>query len=490
MNSKFTEVKFSFTTDFQLEMLRFILQDKESLLVLPKIKPKYFTLIEHSLIMEGIMKFYRRYSRIPDKPLLIEYCHKITESKEYSSLIIKDDIQNIHQIINNLFKYPLKNSDIIKENIYKFIAYIEMKKLNESMDFMDFSRYEEYQNRVSEIIANSKPINLNGENEPLMMVRGTVKRQLRRKIDPDVIPTPYWQLNDLSNGQGYSKGSIFVILDKPKAKKTFTLINVSRGYLSMRKNVLYIDTENGKNQIMERMVQSTLNKTKLEMLSSEYDKIEQRHMRKYRRLGVEFIVERVPALIGNVNTIRDIIKRLELEYGIKIHVLVIDYAGKLASTKGDKEAIDRINNVYIELDNLASELELDCIWTAQHVKRDAYKHRQTKYEDNDIAEAISIVRNAQCIMGLNSTPEEEANGIQRLEVVVQRDGKSQGRCLFNIDLDRQRWKEFSKEARKLYDNTQGKQVESMINQESEEETMPKRNRHADPEKANKKGGDI
>lgn len=480
-----TGEKFSFTPDFQLEVIRFILQDKESPLIISKVKSQYFTLIEHGLIMESILKFYRRYSRIPDKPLLIESCQKLLESKEYNNLVIKDDITNIHNIINNLFKIPLKNGDIIKENIYKFVAYIEIKHLNETMNFMDFSQYETYQSKITNIINNSKPSKLN-EDEPLMMVRDTVKRQLRRKIDPDIIPTPFWQLNDLSNGQGYSKGSIFVLLDKPKAKKTFALINVSRGYLSMKKNVLYIDTENGKNQIMERMVQSTLNKTKLEMLSSEYDKIEQRHMRKYRRLGVEFIVERVPALIGNANSIREIIKKVELDYGIKIHILVIDYAGKLASIKGDKEPIDRINNVYIDLDNLASELGLEAIWTAQHVKRDAYKHRETRYEDYDIAEAISIVRNAQCIMGLNSTQEEEENGIQRLEVVVQRDGKSSGRCLFNIDLDRQRWKEFTKEARKLYDNTQGKEVDAKINQENKKRVNP----NANSEKANKKGGDI
>lgn len=484
-NKLSTGEKFSFTPDFQLEVIRFILQDKESPLIIPKIKASYFTLIEHGLIMEGILKFYRKYSRIPDKPLLIESCQKLIESKDYNNLVIKDDITNIHNVIHNLFKIPLKNGDIIKENIYKFVAYIEIKHLNETMNFMDFSQYEVYQNKITTIINNSKPSKLN-EDEPLMMVRDTIKRQLRRKIDPDIIPTPFWQLNDLSNGQGYSKGSIFVLLDKPKAKKTFALINVSRGYLSMKKNVLYIDTENGKNQIMERMVQSTMNKTKLEMLSSVYDKIEQRHMRKYRRLGVEFIVERIPALIGNANHIRDIIKKVELDYGIKIHILVIDYAGKLASIKGDKEPIDRINNVYIDLDNLASDMGLEAIWTAQHVKRDAYKHRETRYEDYDIAEAISIVRNAQCIMGLNSTPEEEENGIQRLEVVVQRDGKSSGRCLFNIDLDRQRWKEFTKEARKLYDNTQGKEVDAKINQENKKKVNP----NANSEKANKKGGDI
>ena len=152
------------------------------------------------------------------------------------------------------------------------------------------------------------------------MVKGVTRRQLMRKISPNIIPTPYWQLNALSNANGYPKNSIFVLLDRLKARKTFGLINISRGYLSMKKNVLYIDTENGKNNIMERMIQSTLNKTKLDLLSGEYDKIEQRHMRKYKRLKVEFIVERVPALVSDCNTIKNIINKVESELDLKINV--------------------------------------------------------------------------------------------------------------------------------------------------------------------------
>lgn len=189
-------------------------------------------------------------------------------------------------------------------------------------------------------------------------------------------------------------------------------------------------------------------------------------MRKYKRLGVEFIVERVPALVSDANVIKGIIKKIEADTGIKIHILMIDYAAKLASISKDKDDTERINNVYIDLDNLASELELEAIWTAQHVKREASKRKGTRYEDNDIASAISIIRNAQCIIGLNSTDDEEEHGIQRMEIVVQRDGKSHGRCLFNFDSDRQRWKEFSREAREKYDKTLGKTVDEMIKKES------------------------
>ncbi len=473
--------KFAFTIEFQTEVLRYLVQSKESPLVLNKIKPGYFALIEHALILEGIAKFYRKYKKTPSKPMLIETVKEILDGKSYVDLVTKDDIPNINKIIGELYDTQLQDEPAIVDNIYKFAAYIDMKSLVEEMDFSNFNAYEDYQNRVTKIIRDSKPMK---EEEPLMMVHDTARRQLLRQTDPDVVPTPYWQLNNLSNGNGYIKGSIFVFLDRPKAKKTFSLINVARGYLTMKKNVLYIDTENGKNQIMDRMIQSTLNKTRMELLSGSFDAMEQRHMRKYRRLGVEFIVERILALVEDTNKIKAIIQKIEAERGIKIHVLVVDYGAKLASTLHQKEDVERINQVYIDLDNLGAEMGLDAIWTAQHITREGAKHKATVYEDNDIAGGISIIRNAQCVIGLNSTDEEEEHNVQRWEIVVQRDGKPHGRCLFNIDLERQRMKEFTREARSKYDETQGLTVDKLIKRKVA------KNANADPEKANHKGGDI
>lgn len=473
--------KFSFTIEFQTEVLRYLIQSKEAPLVLNKVKPGYFALIEHALILEGINKFYKRYKKIPSQALLIETVKQLLDGRNYVDLVTKEDIPNINKIISGLYSQPLQDDLAIAENIYKFAAYVEMKSLTEEMDFSNFNLYEEYQNRVTQVIRDSKPIK---EEEPLMMVRDTARRQLLRQTDPDVVPTPYWQLNNLSNGNGYIKGSIFVFLDRPKAKKTFSLINVARGYLTMKKNVLYIDTENGKNQIMDRMIQSTLNKTRKELLSGGYDTMEQRHMRKYRRLGVEFIVDRVLAMVEDTNKIKSIIQKVEAERCIKIHILVVDYAAKLASTLKQKEDVERINQVYIDLDNLGTEMGLEAIWTAQHITREGAKHKATVYEDNDIAGGISIIRNAQCILGLNSTDEEEEHNVQRWEVVVQRDGKPHGRCLFNVDPERQRMKEFTREARSKYDETQGLAVDKLIKRKTS------KNANADPEKAKHKGGDL
>lgn len=474
--------KFTFSIEFQLEVLRFLIQGKESFLYVQKIKPGYFTLIEHSIVVEALVKFVKKYQRIPSEVLMVEQVKTLLEGRDYVDLVTKDDIPNIHKLISELYNKPLKDVDIVLENIHKFIAYIELKALNESMDFSDYNSYETYQAKLTKILQSSKP---QKKDEPLLMVSGTAMRQLMRKVDPDVVPTPFWQLNRLGNGDGYPKNSLFVLIDRPKRRKTFALINIARGYLAMKKNVLYIDTENGKNQLMDRMIQSTLNKTKREMLTGDYDKMEQRHMRKYKRLGVEFIVERVPATIADCNTIMNLVRKLETEKDIKVHVIMIDYAAKLASIARDRDDVERINNVYIDIDNMGDELGLDAVWTAQHVTREGAKHQETKYEDNDIASAISIIRNAKCVMGLNSTQDEEEHNIMRMEVVVQRDGVPSGRVMFNMDPERQRMKEFSKEARAKYDESIGKQVDDLLKKRKRVS-----NPNADPEKRSKTSGDI
>lgn len=476
---KFKEqVKFSFSPDFQLEILRFVLRDKEGGLVLKRIKANYLVLIEHALIFEGITKYFKKQGKMPSENILKQVIKELLESKAYIDLVTKDDIPNIEKIISNLYHIPLSDSDYIKERIYQFSTYVEMKNLNDSFDLDNFEQYEEYSRKIEKVLQKSKP---KKEDEPLYMIRDITERQFRRQSEPSVIPCPFRQLNELTNAGGYPEHSVNVILDKPKAKKTFFMVNLARGYLRMKKSVLYIDTENGQEQIMDRFIQSSINKTKKELYSGEYDKLEAKHLRKLARFGVELVVERVPAMITNTPYIREKIIQLRNQ-GIDIKVLMVDYAGKLASIAGDREDFERISNVYIDLSNLAEEMKLDIIWTAHHITREGKKHRKTRYDENDISGSIAIVRNAQVIMGLNATEQEERDDILRAEIVVQRDGLPSGRALFKCSTETQRCTEFTREQRKEYDRVYGEQLDNSLKSSS--------NPDANIEKYNKKQGDI
>ena len=472
-------IKFSFSPEFQFEILRFVLKDKEGGLVLKRIKSNYLVLIEHSLIFEGISKYFKKQGRMPSENILKEVLKELLESKTYVDLVTKDDIPNINKLISNLYHIPLSDSDYIKEKIYQFSTYVEMKNLNDSFDLDNFEQYEEYSRKIEKVLQKSKP---KKEDEPLYMIRDITERQFRRQSEPSVIPCPFRQLNELTNAGGYPEHSVNVILDKPKAKKTFFMVNLARGYLRMGKSVYYVDTENGKDQILDRFIQSSINKTKKELYSGEYDKLESKHLRKLARFGVELVVERVPAMITDCNYIRDKIIKFRNQ-GLDIKVLFIDYAGKLASIARDKEDFDRISNVYIDLQNLAEELNLDIVWTAHHITREGKKHRATRYDENDISGSIAIIRNAQTIFGLNSTAQEEQDDILRAEIVVQRDGLPSGRALFKCDVERQRCKEFTREQRKQYDEVYSGVLDSMMK-------SSKDNPSANKEKYEKKSGDI
>lgn len=476
------KIKFSFSPDFQLEILRYILRDKEGGLVLKRIKPSYLVLIEHSLIAEGIFKYFKSKKKVPSKNILKQEVKELLESKNYVDLVTKEDIPNVNKIINNLFSEPLNDPDYIKEKIYQFSTYVEMKNLNDSFDLDNFEQYEEYYHKIDKILQKSKP---KKEDEPIYLIKDVVERQFKRQAEPPIVPSPFRQLNDLTNAGGFPTGSVIVLLDKPKAKKTFFLVNIARGYLRMKKTVLYIDTENGKDQIMDRFIQSSLNKTKKEIYTGEYDKLEAQHMRKLARFGVELVVERVPAMVTDCNYIRDLILKLKAQ-GININVLMLDYAAKLASINKDKDDFERISNVYVDIQNLAEEFHLDCVWTANHITREGAKHRETRYEENDISGAISIVRNAQCIIGLNATQQEEDDGIQRLELVVQRDGLPSGRALFKVDVERQRAVEFTKEQRKKYNEVYGEALDKSLKKNTKKNSNP----DANAEKRNKLTGDI
>ena len=474
-----TKTKFSFSPEFQLEILRYIIKDKEGGLILKRIKPNYLVLIEHSIICEGIIKYYKKQNKIPSENVLKEVIKELLEGKQYADLVTKDDIPNIDKVISNLYHLPLSDADYIKEKIYQFSTYVEMKNLNDSFDLDNFEQYEEYSRKIEKILQKSKP---KKEDEPAYMIRDMVERQFKRQSEPSVIPCPFRQMNALTNAGGYPEHSVNVILDKPKAKKTFFMVNLARGYLRMGKSVYYVDTENGKDQILDRFIQSSINKTKKELYSGEYDKLESKHLRKLARFGVELIVERVPAMTTDCNYIRDKIIKFRNQ-GIDVKVLFVDYAGKLASIARDKEDFDRISNVYIDLQNLAEELNLEIVWTAHHITREGKKHRATRYDENDISGSIAIIRNAQTIFGLNSTAQEEQDDILRAELVVQRDGLPSGRALFKCDVERQRCKEFTRDERENYDKVYSGVLDSMMKNSKD-------NPSANKEKYEKKSGDI
>lgn len=442
--------EFKFTTEFQWDLLRFSAQDKNGYKAVEKYEDHYFTLIEHQVIAYTIKRIYKRDGAIPGETKLREEILKTLNSTEFVNLVTKDDQTNILKLIKGMYNNLVVDRDYIYNNTKLFRTYIKFKDIIENIDINDFDSYANVSKQIENSIADEDEIE---DFKSSFLLTDIKNRQFRRQEVNTIFPTPYKQINALTNAGGYEAGSIIVLLDKQKKGKTAALVNVARGYLKMGKKVLYIDLENGEHNIFSRLEQSIMGLTKTEILSGEHDKKVEKRFRKYKRIGGEIFVKRMPALITNSYDLKMLIKTLYNEYGFQTDVLVVDYAAKLQSNNG--KSLDdhkRISDVYIELNNLAIEMGIEHVWTANHVTRVAAQTRMaTRYKGEDIALCIDIVRHAQAIYGLNRSEIEDEANYFRMELVEQRDGKPNGRAVFNMNLETQRSTELTNAERNIYD---------------------------------------
>jgi len=219
---------------------------------------------------------------------------------------------------------------------------------------------------------------------------------------------------------------------------------------------LVIDLDNGEDDWHSRLEQCLMGHTKAELLDedSAREAIERKRFRYHRRVRGEIVVKRMPSLVTTANDIENHMNFLYNEFGFKPEILVVDYIGKMGCISGKDSLHERVSEAYIDMANLALKMNLEHVWTAQHVTREAAKVREkTRYESTDIAGAIDVSRHVQAIFGLNRSVKDEQDGLVRMEVVDQRDGVPRGRAIFHVDNEKQLLTEFTKAEMEDYRNS-------------------------------------
>lgn len=458
-------MKFDFTIDFQLDLLKYTVLDKNGYKALELYEDSYFSVTHHAIIAHALKTYYKRKRKVAGKAILLEEVTRLFNSRDYVNNITDNDREEILDTVNKLYKGVVTDGDEILEKTERFANYVELKDCVENVDLLDYNSYEPFARKIQKAIS---PRIRKIEERGSFLIKDIKQRQLRRKDTSSIIPTPFWQVNKLTNAGGYSKGSIIVVLDRSKKFKTGMLVNVAIGYLRGKK-VLVIDLDNGEDEFMTRVEQGLSRKKKAEILSGDFDKQIRQSLVKRKKLKSEMVVKRMPALTTTANDIRSYMDYLYREFGFVPEVLIVDYIGKMGCISGKDSLHERISEAYIDMGNLALEKNIEHVWTAHHVTKDAVKRRESKrYEASDLSGSIDISKHVQAIYGLNRTPEEEDAGIQRLEVVEQRDGVPKGRAVFKIDIATNYMKEFNEEQRKEFDD----QFEEAFDSEGEDYKKP------------------
>ena len=131
--------QFQFSPVFQLELLKYLVQNKEAILVLGKIKSSYFTLVEHSIICESLIRAHKKYKKVPGEVVLLEHTKDMLNTTEFVSLATSEDLDTIRKLVSTMYHDQLDDPDVIKSSLKQFIAYIEHFLYT---GFMDYIRYD------------------------------------------------------------------------------------------------------------------------------------------------------------------------------------------------------------------------------------------------------------------------------------------------------------------------------------------------------------
>ncbi len=436
-----TKSKFEFGLDFQDELLRFVVSNDDGFKAMDYIHNSYFALLTHTVVFYAIEKVWEAHNRIPASAVLSETLTQVFKERNFVEALTNEDQDDIRVIAKGLYDRPARDGDILLQEAAKFASFVELKDKVETLDLEDFSSYERFSTGVQQAIDIS---NTNAKDDKgIFFIEGIKERQFKRQSTDIVIPTPFPGINRLTNAGGYEPGSIIVILDQPKRLKTAALINVARGYLRQKKKIIFFDLENGEESLVTRMEQSVGRVNKREVIKGIKDAEVQKILRRYKRLGGEVYIKRIPAFSTTV-LMQKYIDKVYREKGIIFNDIIVDYLGLMGSLSGKQDDNGRIGDAYLDMANLIEKNKFEHCWTAHHLQRGARKREASQYLADDIAKAIDIIRHAQAVFGLNRTPEEYENGLVRMEVVDQRDGVPNGRAYFRVDASHQRMDELTK----------------------------------------------
>lgn len=433
--------KFQYGIDFQWEILKYTLKDSKGYKALGLFHFNNFELNYQQIIARGIQRFYRRRKKMPSNAsILNEELRSLFRTSDYAQSLTKEDRSTIQKKVRRLYRANIKDGDEILEKCKEFASYKELTKVLENIDPTNFAQYQTYSKKIQNAINIGMSLN---EDKGSFVVAAHPNRFKERRHQFQVAPTPYKQLNALTNADGFGKGSVLVFLDKPKGGKTAFLISFARELMLSGKKVIYFDYENGEDNLGIRVDQGLVHATKKEILTGRWDlKLKKKYRRIKREKGGEIYIKRMDAR-STIVEMQQVLDDLENEYGLKFDNAFVDYVGLMGASNGAKDDEPRISQAFIDVKNWAKNNDFDYVITGHHVIRKAYERRGTKYRPNDTAKCIEINRHVDGVYGIQQNATEQKSGVIRIEIIEQRDGEPFGAGWFHMDLRHQKFIEFT-----------------------------------------------
>jgi len=309
-------------------------------------------------------------------------------------------------------------------------------------EFEGFSRKEE----LSRAILKAADLLEEGDYDPVeKLIKDAVQISLTKDLGTDYFDDPKTRIDRYFNsgGQvstgwptmdkilygGFSRGELNIFAGGSGSGKSLVMMNIALSWIQQGLSGVYVSLELSEELVALRtdaMLTSMGTKDIRKDIDDATIKVKMHGSRagKYR-------VKSLPAQ-SNVNDIRAYLKEVQIQTGIKVDFVMIDYLDLVMPVSVKVSPTDQfVKDKYVaeELRNLAKELGLLMI-TASQLNRSAVE--EIEFDHSHIAGGISKINTADYVFGIFTSRSMRERGKYQIQCMKSRSSTGVGQ---KIDLD-------------------------------------------------------
>ena len=420
--------------EFQLKLMWQILTEIEfGEKIVPQLNVVYFDDPNLKRMFIVVAEYFNEYGKIPNlqnQSIYTAIKKFRIEGDKTDEIILGGVIEKIknwnERVINKDLNF---DGDIVQKEAFMFIKQQEYRKLADYIHTKIKTGDIKSKVTVDSIEEKIKVINDIGDDEDYgIEVFDNIERALRKEFR-EPIPTGIKAIDDLMGG-GLGNGEIGIVLAASGVGKSTILTKFANQGLEHNKNVLQIIFEDTEDQIRRKHF-TIWSKVELNEIDKNADFVYQRVVEHHKSLSGKLVIKRFSQENTTMLDIRRWIERYQKKFGIRFHLIILDYLDCIEPHKKSVDMNHAELNVVKAFEAMAADYNIPC-WTALQTNRSGYDAEFVYAQQ--MGGSIKRAQKTHFLMSVAKTPDQkEANtaNISILKARFAQDGQQFKDCIFN-----------------------------------------------------------
>lgn len=391
-----------FGKEFQVKCLASLVSDKSFIeRIYDLLKIEYFENETNRWIVETLIEYFNKYKDIPTLTVFKVKLDSIED--EVSKKACIEQIKSVYVKTNDT------DIPFVKEQFLEFCCNQKMKNaILASVDCLKNGQFGQIKNLVDEALKAGMERNL-GHNY-IIDIEKRMSEMAR-----DTIKTNWDQIDDLLDG-GLAKGELGFFVAPAGSGKSWILARLGAEAMKQGKNVMHFTMELNENYVGLRY-DACFTGIDFQEIRKHKDTVED----KISQVPGKLFIKYFPIKTISPQILKMHIERVQMITGIKIDMVVVDYADLLRPMTADKNAnsYSEAGSVYEELRAIAGELQVP-IWSASQANRAA--HEADTIQAQNVADSYRKIMTGDVVLSLSRKIEDKAAGSARIHVMKNRFG--------------------------------------------------------------------